>query len=171
MNITSTTKISDLLAEYPALEEKIISIAPPFKNLKNPVLRKTVARLATLEKAAQIGNLDVNQFVNTLRSEVGQDRIEEEVRVDVNWHEGEPEWIKDKPVEIIDGTEMLSRGEHPLSRINEIMKKLEKNRFILLKTNFKPIPLIEAMEKQNYSVFYKTESPGSMNHSTFIRKN
>ncbi|HEM48987.1 MAG TPA: DUF1858 domain-containing protein [Caldithrix sp.] len=171
MNITSTTKIFDLLAEYPALEEKIIHIAPPFKNLKNPILRKTVGKLATLEKAAQIGNLDIGQFVNMLRKEVGQETIETEVEVKVTWQEGEPEWIKSQPAEIIDGTEMLNRGEHPLSKINEIMKSLQPDRFVLLMTNFKPIPMIEAMEKQNYTVFHKTENANSINHLTFIRKN
>jgi hypothetical protein len=171
MNITSTTKIADLLAEYPALEEKIIHIAPPFKNLKNPVLRKTVGKLATLEKAAQIGHLDVSEFVNMLRKEVGQGEIETNVNIKVSWQEGEPEWIKSKPVGIIDGTEMLSKGEHPLSKINEIMKSLEHDQFVLLKTNFKPIPLIEAMEKQNYEVFHKTDSKNTDQNFTFIRKN
>jgi len=171
MNITSNTKIADLLAEYPALEEKIIGIAPPFKNLKNPILRKTVGKLATLEKAAQIGNLDVGQFVNMLRKEVGQETTETEVKVNVTWREGEPEWIKGQPVQIIDGTEMLNRGEHPLSKINETMKNLEQNQSVLLKTNFKPIPLIEAMEKQNYNVYSKTDDNHTDQHFTFIRKN
>lgn len=171
MNITSTTKIGDLLAEYPALEEKIIRIAPPFKNLKNPVLRKTVGKLATLEKAAQIGHLDVSEFVNMLRKEVGQDKIETEASITINWQEGEPEWIKEQPADIIDGTEMLGRGEHPLSKINEIMKNLEQDQFVLLKTNFKPIPLIEAMEKQNYKVFHKTDNKNTDQNYTFIRKN
>jgi hypothetical protein len=52
MEITSHTKLLELLNEYPALEEQIINIAPPFKNLKNPVLRRTVGQLATLAQVA-----------------------------------------------------------------------------------------------------------------------
>lgn len=170
MNIKGTMKLFDLLAEYPDLEEKIIHIAPPFKNLKNPVLRRTVGKLATLEKVALIGNLEVNEFLNTLRREVGQEEIGGERPVTVTRREGEPGWIAEQPAETIDGTEMLSRGVHPLSHVNERMKKLEKNRFLLLLTNFKPLPLIEAMEKQDYEVFYKTDPDNADQHLTFIRK-
>ncbi len=72
MEITAKTKLMDLLNEYPQLEEKIIQAAPAFKNLKNPILRRTVGQLATVEKVAQIGNLDVFTFVNLLRRETGQ---------------------------------------------------------------------------------------------------
>ncbi len=170
MNITPSTKLFDLLAEYPALEEKIIGIAPPFKNLKNPVLRRTVGKLATLEKVALIGELDVNEFLNTLRREVGQDEIGAEDKPQISWRKDDPDWIKAKPAEIVDGTEMLSRGMHPLSLINETMQNLKTGQLVLLKTNFKPLPLIEAMEKQNYTVYSKTDEQDSDQHFTFFRK-
>lgn len=171
MNITTTTKLFDLLAGYPDLEEKIIGIAPPFKNLKNPVLRKTVTKLVTIEKVALIGNQDVNGFLNTLRREVGQEETGGESKMEISWNQGEPEWIKEKPAEIVNGTEMLGRGVHPLAHINEIMKSLDKKQFVRLLTNFKPIPLIEAMETQNFEVFSKTDSKNSDEYFTFIRKN
>lgn len=171
MNITTTTKLFDLLAEYPELEEKIIGIAPPFKNLKNPVLRRTVGKLATLEKVALIGNLDVNGFLNNLRREVGQPEIGADSKTVIAWQDGDPEWIKGQPAEEVDGVEMLSRGVHPLGHINELMQKLKKDEFVLLTTNFKPLPLIEAMEKQSYTVFTKTDKQHPDQHFTFIRKN
>ena len=53
--ITSTTKVADLLKSYPELEDVLIAMAPPFKKLKNPVLRRSVAKLATLQQAAAVG--------------------------------------------------------------------------------------------------------------------
>ena len=67
MEIKSTTKLFDVLQHFPELEEKVIGIAPPFKNLKNPILRKTVGKLATIEKIARIANLEVMELVNQLR--------------------------------------------------------------------------------------------------------
>ena len=78
MEINARSKLLDILVAYPELEEQIIKIAPPFQNLKNPVLRRTVGKLATLEKVAQIGGLDVNQLVNTLRRAVGQGELQAE---------------------------------------------------------------------------------------------
>ena len=170
MEIKSTTKLFDVLQQFPELEEKVIGIAPPFKNLKNPVLRKAVGKLATIEKIARIGNIEVLELVNQLRREVGQSEIGATVKTEIHWEEGEPEWIKDEPEHRIDGTEMLSRGEHPLQKINQLMREIKKDKILLLTTNFKPIPMIEEMEKQKYKVFCKTVQDQPDQHLTFIRR-
>lgn len=170
MDINASTRLFDLLAEYPNLEEKIVGIAPPFAKLKNPVLRRTVGKLATLEKVAMMGDLDVNQFLNTLRREVGQPEARQETKIEIERREGDPEWVKGQPADIIDGTEMLNRGEHPLNHINEVMRSLGSGQFILLKTNFPPLPLFEAMEKQNYTVHSTTDAQDANQHFTYIGK-
>ena len=75
MDITPQSKLLDILEAHPALEAEIVTIAPPFQNLKNPVLRRTVGKLATLERVAQVGGIDAVELVNTLRRAVGQARI------------------------------------------------------------------------------------------------
>jgi hypothetical protein len=50
--ILPSTKIGALLARYPELEDVLIGLAPPFKRLKNPFLRRGVAKVAPLEQAA-----------------------------------------------------------------------------------------------------------------------
>jgi hypothetical protein len=170
MDIQANSKLFDVLNAYPDLEPKIIGLAPPFKNLKNPVLRKTVGKLATIEKIARIGNIEVRELVNTLRREVGQKEIQSTAEVAVNWQEGEPEWIKNEPKITVDGTDMLSRGEHPLQKVNQLMRESKAGEVLLLKTNFRPIPLIEEMEKQNYQVYSKSVQDQNDQHLTFIRK-
>ena len=170
MNIEAKSKLFDVLEQFPELEEKIMTITPPFKNLKNPVLRKTVGKLATIEKIARIGDLEVIDLVNQLRRKVGQPEINTSVETEVQWQEGEPQWIKGEPSHIIDGTEMLSRGEHPLQSIIKLMREIEPEQFLLLKTNFRPIPMIDEMQKQNYTVFSRESGEGSDQHQTFIKK-
>jgi len=170
MEIKANSKLFDILNIYPQLEGKIMDLAPPFKNLKNPVLRKTVGKLATVDKVARIGNMEVSDLVNTLRREVGQAEIRSAVVQEIDWQEGEPEWIKGEPHLTIDGTEILSRGEHPLQKVNQLMRDLKKNDFIVLGTNFKPIPLIDEMEKQKYEVYFKTVKDQADQYLTFIRK-
>ncbi|HDY75231.1 MAG TPA: DUF1858 domain-containing protein [Candidatus Marinimicrobia bacterium] len=169
MDITPKTKLMEILNAYPELEEKVIAMAPPFKNLKNPILRKTVGKLATLAKVAHIGGLDVREFVNDLRSEVGLAPLEGEVTDDsFQLSATAPDWIKGEPKHIVDGTAMLDAGEHPLNRVNELMSEISPGEHILLKTNFIPLPMIDAMKKQNYKV-YHTENEGNQ-HQTFILK-
>jgi hypothetical protein len=172
MEITSHTKLFDLLKEYPALEEQIIDIAPPFKNLKNPVLRRTVGQLATLAQVAQIGNIDVTELVNTLRHAVGQPelRADADAKIIVPAKSaGDPDWIVGEPQFMVNGIELLRQGEVPLQRINELLGSLSADRFILLVTDFEPTPMLDAMQKQNRRVFHKPhpEKPGQF--LTYIR--
>jgi hypothetical protein len=172
MEITGHTKLLELLNEYPALEEQIIEIAPPFKNLKNPVLRRTVGQLATLEKVAQIGNIDVIELVNTLRRTVGQAEVKADAKTEISIPakaEGDPDWIAAEPQFVVNGVELLRQGDVPLQRINELLDSLSADGFILLVTDFEPTPMLDAMNKQNRQVFHKRHPEKSGQFLTFIR--
>ncbi len=53
MKIDKNTKILELLERNPQLLDVLIGVSPEFRKLKNPLLRKTIGRFATLEHAAQ----------------------------------------------------------------------------------------------------------------------
>ena len=65
--ITPKTKVLELIETYPELEDVLIQYAPAFKNLKNPVLRRTVAKIATLQQAASIGGVKTEELINRLQ--------------------------------------------------------------------------------------------------------
>ncbi len=172
MDIHPKTKLFDLLAAHPELEEQIMNIAPPFQNLKNPALRRTVGKIATLEQVAKIGGMDVEKLVNTLRRAIGQQEMSVEATapraVSVPPSADDPDWITGEPQFVVDGTAMIQRGEVPLAHINELLRQLSPDAYILLLTNFEPAPMIEAMQKQGRRVFYKTHPADSTQHLTFI---
>ena len=173
MEITSQSKLFDVLEAYPFLESQIVNIAPPFQNLKNPVLRRTVGKIATLEKVAQVGGMDVSKLVNILRRAVGQEELQTESSAspafEIPRFDGDPEWIAGEPQFTVNGTEMLQRGEVPLGKVNELLRQLEAGSFILLVTNFEPLPILEAMQKQNRRVFHKTHTETPAQWLTFIQ--
>jgi hypothetical protein len=68
-------KVLELIETYPELEDVLIEYAPAFKNLKNQVFRRTVAKIAKLQQAAAIGGVKTEELINRLRKEVGQDTI------------------------------------------------------------------------------------------------
>ncbi|MGW8304052.1 MAG: DUF438 domain-containing protein, partial [Desulfobacterales bacterium] len=72
MEINATTRINDLLKEYPFLEDFLVRLSPKFKGLKNPIMRKTIGKVATLRKIAGIGGLDLNDFLATLTAEINR---------------------------------------------------------------------------------------------------
>jgi len=163
MDIQPHCKLFDVLNAYPALEEHIMGLAPPFKNLRNPVLRKTVGKLATLERIAAVGKIDVYEFVNSLRQTVGQDPItQERASVAPDRTADSPAWVSGEPAHTINGNAMLERGEHPLQLVNQLMQELPDGRHLLLETAFAPLPLIDAMEKQRYQVFHVEVRDGQL---------
>jgi hypothetical protein len=173
MEITSHSKLMEVLAEYPALEKKIIAAAPPFKNLRNPALRRTVGRLATLEMVARVGGLDVTFFVKTLRQAAGQPVIESDPPASppivVSAAADDPEWIAGQPRLVVDGTAMIRQGQVPLQRVNELLRDLPAGGTLLLITDFKPVPMLDAMRNQKREVFHKINPEDDKQHLTFIR--
>jgi len=70
MTITPKTTIHTLLKEYPFLLEYLAAYHPEFGKLTNPVLRRTMGRMATLDKAAQMANVPLNQLMDDLAGEI-----------------------------------------------------------------------------------------------------
>jgi len=72
MEISTNTKIDSLLKEYPFLEDFLITLSPKFKGLRNPIMRKTIGKVATLGKVAAIGSLDLDEFLAALTNEINR---------------------------------------------------------------------------------------------------
>jgi DUF438 domain-containing protein len=70
MELSSKTKIDDLLKEYPFLIDFFVAQSPLFKNLKNPLMRKTIGKVATLTQVAAIGKLDINTLLENIAGEI-----------------------------------------------------------------------------------------------------
>ncbi|NLJ07616.1 MAG: DUF1858 domain-containing protein, partial [Sphingobacteriales bacterium] len=74
--ITPKTKIYDLLEAYPQVEDELIRLVPAFSKLKNPILRKTIAKVTTLQQAAMIGGVELGIIINKIRQLAGDDAVE-----------------------------------------------------------------------------------------------
>ena len=140
--ISPKTKVLQLIETYPELEEVLINYVPAFKKLKNPILRKTVAKIATLQQAASIGNVKVGDLINHLRKEVGQELASEEK--DNPYNMVKPDWYSNGLViQELDAREMLAAGEHPVNQVMADLKKLPRNSMYKLIAPFLPAPLID----------------------------
>ena len=149
--ITPKTKIYDLLEAYPQLEDILISAAPPFKKLKNPVLRKTITKITTLSQAATIGGLKVEELINTLRNEVGQANADIMTGESENYFTEKPEWFNEADIsETIDIREMLNAGEQPVHEVMSAIKKLKDNEILKVVAPFIPAPLLDKSLSMNY---------------------
>ncbi|TKG89844.1 DUF1858 domain-containing protein [Puteibacter caeruleilacunae] len=142
--ITPKTKIYDLLEAYPQLEDVLIGEAPQFKKLKNPVLRKTIARVTSLAQAAVVGGLKVEELILKLRKEVGQEEIAALEAEEGKINTEKPDWFDlSTVVETLDVREKLNLGEHPIHDVMSAIKKLNENEMLKVVVPFIPAPMIE----------------------------
>lgn len=155
MNITPKTKVSELLEAYPELEETLIALSPSFEKLRNPVLRKTIARVASLQQVASVGNIPIEKLINTLRKAAGQADIALDQELD-NPEINIKEWVMNNPVTAtLDAREMLAKGEHPLALVLKSTKELPEGGIFELITPFTPAPLIEKVKDQGLDCFVR----------------
>ena len=149
--ITPKTRVGELLDVYPQLEPVLYEIAPAFKKLKNPVLRRTIGKVATLQQAATVGNVPVTEIINTLRMEVGQELFNETSNPgSINTQE--PEWFREDKVTIrFDASQIIDAGQNPMQEIFNQLDLTEPGSIFQLSTPFVPAPIIELIEKKGYA--------------------
>lgn len=160
ITITPDTKLSKLLAVYPQLEEVLIEISPTFAKLKNPLLRRTVAKVATLQQVANVGEIPVSDLVNRLRKAVG---VEEEVTgIDSQArNEAKPDWVNESRVlATIDADKILDEGKHPLEVVGSALKDFPEGDILKLTASFTPDPLIDKFKAKGYRIWTQRDQSG-----------
>ena len=166
--ITPDTKVGPLLASYPQLEDVLIEISPTYRALKNPLLRRTVARVATLRQVARVGNVAIGALVNQLRAAVGQpvtDVVEASATASAR-----PDWAHDGQVtQRFDARDLIESGGHPLERVMRDLDRLGSGDVYLLITPFVPAPMIELVEQKGFVAFSNWFGPAVV-HSYFRRR-
>lgn len=156
-------KVAELLDTWPELEAALIDQAPEFRKLRNPILRRTVARVATLQQAAGIAGISVRDLVVTLRKAIGQpvDDAAADTGAALAAEAGEPPaWLDPSRVtRRIDADAMLAAGQVPLTAAFEAARALQPGEILEITASFRPVPLVENLEKQGYRCFLRAASP------------
>jgi len=151
--ISPKTKVGELLNSYPELEKVLMEMSPLFEKLKNPVLRKTVARVATLQQVAAVGGLKVEFIVNRLREELG---ITESGSIpDSEFLPGEvPAWFdRSRVVEKFDASPLINSGGSPMAEILHRTAALRSGEIFELQTPFMPAPIIDMLKGKGFKAY------------------
>jgi hypothetical protein len=154
ITISPKTKVGELLDAYPQLEAVLIEMSPAFEKLKNPILRKTVARVATLQQIAIVGNLKVDFIVNRLREKLGQaDQENSEPEKDY-LSAVPPEWFDRGKITVsFDASPVINSGGSPMKEILQQTTLLKTGEIFELKTPFVPAPIIDMLKEKGFRVF------------------
>lgn len=148
--ILPSMKVAQFLEAFPDLEDTLIGLSPQFKKLKNPVLRRTVARLVTLQQAAATGGLPVEELINALRESSGQPALHL-TDVSEDYRGEHPVWLKEaRPVERLDVTETIQSGGFPLPQVCESLSRMNPGSILELTSPILPVPMIDKLRAEGF---------------------
>jgi TusA-related sulfurtransferase len=165
--ITLETKIADLLNNYEGMKEILIDINPKFEKLNNPILRRTVAKVAGVKQAAIVGGMEPMDLVNRLRLAVGQDSLDKVVKVNDSTKQA-PKWITKEPKVVLNANEILDKNLNPLAETTKALRGIEEREIITIIADFQPEPLIDEFSKKGYGLYCQEVSDSEF--VTYIQK-
>jgi len=166
--ITPDTKVAALLEHLPELEEVLIGMAPPFKKLKNPVLRRSVAKVASLRQAAAVGRVPIEQMINQLRAAAGQEPVTLEAGNEGDpYHSTEPPWFQQERVVVSLVESEIDPDVMPLVPLMQTARGLAEGEIVELVTTYLPAPGIDIMRKKGF-LCWSTEQ-GNVTRTYFTK--
>jgi hypothetical protein len=148
MDITPNTKVGELLDAHPGIEDGLIALVPAFAKLKNPVLRATVAKVATLEHAALVGGIPLPDLIGHLRRAVGQSEGTAAPTSGGEATDAWPDWYQAGDVVAeLSVARVLAGGDHPLAVSRKLLDQHPRGAIVVLASDFEPAPLLEQVRK------------------------
>jgi hypothetical protein len=166
--ITPDSRIGDLLERWPGLEEVLLDVSPHFKALKNPVLRRTIAKVATLRQVSKVSGVPLGALLERLRAGAGLPSVP--------WADGEgtpagerPAWAAEASVTATrDARAAIEAGEHPMPAVLADLAALPPSGVYQLVTSFVPAPLVDLARGKGFDAHSVVEGDALVR--TFFRR-
>jgi hypothetical protein len=168
LTIGPETRIAALLEAYPGLEDRLVDWAPVFAKLKHPILRKTVAKAATLEQVARVSGVGLRELVLKLREATGQTTGELAAEMP-RAKDPRPAWVDEARVRLrINADALLQENIHPLGTVRASLEDNAPGEMVCVASSFYPAPLIDLLTRGGCTVYSEETAPGR--HLTYIRR-
>lgn len=164
MDITLHTKVSELLEVYPDLEARLLELSPIFSKLRNLMLRRTVAKITSLQQAAVVAGISPVFLITELRKAAGLSEVDlcDDMSED---SEIAPDWFDvEKIVCRYDACPVIESGKSPMQDILKLASDLREDQILQVVTPFKPVPIIEKLRAKGFSSW-------SRGQDNFFRRN
>jgi uncharacterized protein DUF1858/uncharacterized protein DUF2249 len=145
--VTPDTTIARALAADPDLLERLIAFNAAFKKLRNPILRRTMARLATFADAARVAGVPLEALLDVANGAAGAPKA---ASLDVGAAEPAPaalptpDWVRaldPAAATALDVRPLLGSGEDPFAKIMAVVAKIAPGGTLILDAPFDPAPL------------------------------
>ncbi|HEY7610454.1 MAG TPA: DUF2249 domain-containing protein [Alphaproteobacteria bacterium] len=154
--VTRDTTIARALAADPGLLERLVAFNPAFRKLKNPILRRTMARLATFADAARVAGVPLEALLDvangaapqaTPAADAGAAKAAASVAP-------APDWVRaldHATATHLDVRPILASGEDPFAKIMAVVAKLPPGAILMLEAPFDPAPLRRVLAGKGFA--------------------
>lgn len=161
---TRETRISELLRAYPDMIEVLARYNSHFELLRRPTLRKLMAPLVTIEKAARTAQVDLAEMLTAIYNAIGQapppdlgsfNSVPESIAQE---RTAEPCPIPRERCIDLDVRDQMRAGEEPYHQIMHAVATLQDDQALRLCTIFEPVPLYDILAQRGFA--HWIERPG-----------
>ena len=156
--ITPDSRVGELLERWPHLEEVLVELSPRYRALKNPVLRRTVAKVATLRQVSAVGGVPLATLIDRLRAAAGLTPLAISEAEPGGAPRERPAWAVEGAVtRRLDARAAIEAGEHPMPKVMADLAALGEAEVYELVTPFVPAPLVDLAREKGFVSFSASE--------------
>ena len=169
INITGSTKISELIHAHKGAIDAIANVAKPLHRLKNPILRKVMAARVTIAEAAKMADCTPEAIAAALAPLGFRYEASENSPGAVQLP---PQWLlnmKSAGILYYDVRPIIESGTDPLKEILGKFKEVPGGEVLCIINSFVPTPLIHLLEQEKAESSY-VETVGDKEYHTYFLK-
>ena len=167
--ITPESRLGELLERWPALEDVLLELSPHFRALKNPVLRRTIAKVATLRQVSSVSGVPIGKLLEKLRAGAGLPSVAWPGDDQGEAHAERPAWAHHElATRTRDARAAIEAGEHPMPAVIADLVSLPKAGVYELVTPFVPAPLVDLAREKGFVAHSVVEGDALVR--TFFRR-
>ncbi len=137
MDLDKKTKILPLIEQFPHVYNELLKLSPKIKRLKNPIVRRTIGKKATIKDVSKLIDVDLSKILQVIEESMGKTSEEiEELKTQrreqlkelvIDMHKGaELEGLKQRFKEILVDVSPSEIGEMEQSLIDEGVLKADQ---------------------------------------------
>jgi uncharacterized protein (DUF2249 family) len=154
-HFTEDTVVADAIQRDPEVLERLIALSAKFARLRNPVVRRTMARLATLADAARIAGLPVCRVVSAANgaADAAPEVVVAAESAGPDKAEGRPDWfclVDEAGAARLDVRPILNAGKDPLLRIMAVARTVRDGGALIIDAPFDPAPLRRVLARKGF---------------------
>lgn len=151
MPFSPDTVVADAIRSDPAVVDRLVALDPVFAKLRNPVLRKVMARLVRFRDAAKVAGVPLEAIMAAVNGEAQPASSEKsEAPSDAGPAPGWMASVDPEAAAHLDVRPILAAGDEPLGAVMRAAAAVPEGGVLLLEAPFDPVPLRRVLVRKGF---------------------